>query len=40
MLKGRFDEARNAIERAEQAGFAVSDQFKKDLEARAAAGPR
>jgi len=35
MLTGRFDEARAAIKRAEQAGFAVSPQFKQELEARA-----
>ena len=40
MMKGRFDQAREAIGRAERAGFAVSDQFKKDLEARAAVRPR
>ena len=40
MLKGRFDEAKDAIEQAERAGFAVSGQFKKDLEARAAGRAR
>lgn len=36
MLTGRFDDARAAVARAEQAGFPVSPKFKQDLEARAA----
>ncbi len=39
MLSGRFDDAREAVRRAEKAGVAVSPQFKQDLEQRAKAKP-
>lgn len=34
MLSGRFTESRQAIKKAEQAGFAVNPNLKRDLEAR------
>jgi tetratricopeptide (TPR) repeat protein len=37
MLSGRFDEARQAVKKAEKAGVKVSPQFKDDLEKRAKA---
>jgi Flp pilus assembly protein TadD len=39
MMTGRYDEAKQSVQWAEEAGFRVDPRFKEDLEKRAAAAP-
>lgn len=38
MMSGRFDDAKNAVKRAEKSGMRVSDAFKQELDRRASTG--